>query len=147
MVATPRPEDETLAEIAARHGRAYETVRGQWARQDVWPNPTGKRGRWLVYDTATVDAVIARHFARDVAELEPRRLYTANEIAAATGISAATIRADRIKLRADGTPRWPAADDTSERAHRWYGATVTAELKKRHRNARTSTRKAAPTSS
>ncbi|MYV56525.1 hypothetical protein [Streptomyces sp. SID3212] len=141
MVATPSARDETLAEIAVRHGRDYETVRGQWARQAVWPPATGKRGKWKLYDSATVDAVIARHFVRDTGSLEPRRLYTAKEIEAATGISAGTIRTDRTKLRADGTPRWPAPDDTSEKAHRWYGDTITTELKKRRKYKRSAPKK------
>jgi hypothetical protein len=126
------PEYETLREIAARHGRAYDTLRNHWARHPDWPDPVDKRGRSLLYDRAAVDEVIARHFARTAVELEPRRLYTAREIEALTGITAGAIRADRTKLRADGTPRWPAPDDTSQRAHRWYGQTVGDELSKRH---------------
>ncbi len=126
------PEYETLREIAARHGRAYDTLRNHWARHPDWPAPAPeRRGRFLVYDPAAVDEVIARHFARPAVELEPRRLYTAREIEALTGISAATIRADRTRLRVDGTPRWPAPDDTTQRAHRWYGRTVAGELKRR----------------
>lgn len=69
-----------------------------------------------------MDRVIAQHFTRDAAELEPRRLYTAREIEALTGVTAATIRADITR------GRWPAPDDTAQRAHRWYGTTVTAAL-------------------
>lgn len=116
----PAPKGETLAEIAARHGRAYNTLRNQWARHEAWPDPLPeKRGRSYVYDPAAVDQVIAEHFVRPAAELEPRRLYTAREIEDATGITAATIRADQSK------GRWPAPDDTSERANRWLGSTIT----------------------
>lgn len=53
------------------------------------------------------------------------RLYAAKEIEQLTGITAATIRAERSK------GHWPAPDDTSSRAHRWYGATVSQALSKR----------------
>ncbi|MDT0567902.1 hypothetical protein RM704_10540 [Streptomyces sp. DSM 3412] len=121
MVDSP-PQGETLPEIAARHGRAYDTLRAQWSRHSAWPAPIGKRGRFKIYDPAAVDRVIAEHFERQAVELEPRRLYTAREIEAMTGVSAATIRADRSK------GRWPAPDDTSGAAHRWYGETVTTAM-------------------
>jgi hypothetical protein len=120
MVDTPN--GETYAEIAARHGRAETTIRNQWARHPQWPEPIGKRGRHLIFDPATVDQVISDHIERPTAALEDRRLYTAREIEQATGITAATIRADRSK------GRWPEPDDRSGRAHRWYGATVTRVL-------------------
>ncbi|MEV4033416.1 hypothetical protein [Streptomyces umbrinus] len=116
------PEPETLREIAARHGRAYNTLRNQWSRHPAWPDPVGKRGQAYVYDPVKVDEAIAEHFAREGAELEPARLYTAREIEAATGITAATIRADRSRSR------WPAPDDSSGPAHRWYGRTVAQAL-------------------
>ncbi|MGW7198472.1 hypothetical protein [Streptomyces chryseus] len=122
MVDSPTPPGETLREIAARHGRAYDTLRAQWSRHPAWPAPVGRRGRSYVYDPAAVDAVIAEHFGRPSVELEGGRLFTAREIEQATGISAATIRADRSK------GRWPAPDDTAGPAHRWYGSTVTTAL-------------------
>ncbi|MFF9312163.1 helix-turn-helix transcriptional regulator [Streptomyces sp. NPDC014748] len=121
----PRPEGETLREIAARHNRSYDTLSNQWSQHPSWPDPIGKRGRAYVYDSTAVDAVIAEHFDRPAAPLEPRRLYTAKEIEALTGITAATIRADRSK------GRWPAPDDDSGRAYRWYGATVSKAVKGR----------------
>lgn len=125
MVATP-PAGETLREIARRYGRAYDTLRTAWSRHPSWPKPiaTGPHGT-LLYDSAAVDAVIAEHFAREGVGLEPTRLYTAKEIEAATGIKPATLRADVSK------GRWPAPDDTSGRANRWLGATVTEAVAKR----------------
>ncbi|MGP4085476.1 helix-turn-helix transcriptional regulator [Streptomyces sp. KR55] len=120
MVGTPI--GETYAEIAARHGRAEATVRNRWARHPEWPAPIGKRGKQLLFDPAAVDQVIHEHIERPPATLEPRRLYTAKEIEALTGVTAATIRAERSK------GHWPPADDTSSRAHRWYGATITTAL-------------------
>ncbi|MFB7596905.1 helix-turn-helix transcriptional regulator [Streptomyces sp. NPDC056160] len=120
MVDTP--PGETYAEIAARHGRAETTVRNQWARHPAWPEPIGKRGRYLLFDPATVDQVVAEHIERPAADLEPSRLYTAREIEQATDLTAATIRADRSK------GRWPEPDDCSGRAHRWYGSTVAQAL-------------------
>ncbi|MER8083831.1 hypothetical protein ABTZ57_01380 [Streptomyces sp. NPDC094048] len=127
MVST-QPEGETLREIAARHNRSYDTVLNVWSHHPDWPAPIGKRSRSRVFDPAAVDAVITKHFTRETTAFEPRRLYTAQEIAKATGISAATIRADQSKKRADGTPRWPAPDNTEGPANRWYGATVNTAL-------------------
>jgi predicted DNA-binding transcriptional regulator AlpA len=131
MVDTP--PGETYAEIAARHGRAETTVRNQWARHPDWPAPTGKRGKRLLFDPAAADRFVADHIDRQAAELEPRRLYTAREIEQLTGITAATIRADRSK------GRWPEPDDTSSRAHRWYGATVAQALEGRRAYRKTDT--------
>jgi hypothetical protein len=138
MVDTPAPEGETLREIATRHGRSYDTLRTTWSRHPAWPDPLpDKRGRSYLYDPAAVDQVIAEHFARKptAQRLKPGRLYTAREIAAVGGPSAATIRADQAKTRKDGTPRWPSPDGTvatgSGPASAWYGRTVTAELAKR----------------
>ncbi|MGW1796895.1 helix-turn-helix transcriptional regulator [Streptomyces sp. NPDC001984] len=119
------PTGETYAEIAARHGRAETTIRNQWARHPAWPGPVGKRGRHLLFDAAAVDRFVADHVDRQAPALEPRRLYTAREIEDLTGITAATIRAERSK------GHWPPADDDSSRAHRWYGATVTQALEGR----------------
>lgn len=131
MVNTPTPDGETLREIAARHGRAYDTLRAQWSRHPAWPNPIGKRGRSYLYDTTAVDEAIAEHFVRSTPTFEPRRLYTARDIATAAGISTATIRADVSK------GRWPAPDDTTEMANRWLGATITTALAGRRRDHRT----------
>jgi hypothetical protein len=122
----PPTEGETLREIAARHGRAYNTLRNQWSRHPAWPDPLPeKRGRSYVYDPAAVDRVIAEHFERQAVELEPRRLYTAREIETLTGVTAATIRADQSR------DRWPAPDDTSGGVNRWTGATATQALEGR----------------
>ncbi|MFJ8931564.1 hypothetical protein ACIRLA_33775 [Streptomyces sp. NPDC102364] len=110
---------ETLREVADRYDRAYDTVRNQWSRHDAWPAPLPiKRVRASLYAPADVDRFVADHFTLPTPELEARRLYTGGEIEKATDITAATIRADRSK------GRWPAPDDTSGRAHRWYGKTV-----------------------
>ncbi|MFD4343425.1 helix-turn-helix transcriptional regulator [Streptomyces coelicoflavus] len=116
------PPGETYEQIAARHGRSLARVRNAWARHPAWPAPTGKRGKQLLFDPADVDRAIREHIDRPTAALEPDRLYTAKEIEQRTGITAATIRADRHK------DRWPAPDDTANRAHRWKGSTVAQAL-------------------
>ncbi|MEE4493563.1 hypothetical protein [Streptomyces sp. BE230] len=131
MVDTPHSEGETLRDIAARHGRAYDTLRAQWSRHPAWPAPIGKRGRSYIYDPAAVDTVIAEHFTRSTPAFEPGRLYTAREISDLTGISAATIRADVSK------GRWPAPDDASQMANRWTGTTITTALTGRRHDPRT----------
>lgn len=125
MVANPPTDGETLREIATRYGRAYNTLSAQWSRHEAWPAPVGRRGHAYVYNSAEVDAVVQEHFVREDTALQPRRLYTAREIAELAGISAATIRADVSK------GRWPAPDDTEGPANRWTGATITAALKGR----------------
>ncbi|MHA4776056.1 hypothetical protein L1085_016290 [Streptomyces sp. MSC1_001] len=124
MVAS-QPPGETLREIAARYDRAETTVRNQWSTHPEWPAPTGKRGQAYLYDPDQVDAVVTAHFVRPAVELEPGRLYSAAEIAAATGISAGTIRAERSK------GRWPAPDDQRGAAKVWLGATVAEAVKGR----------------
>ncbi|MFD4258219.1 hypothetical protein ACFWR9_11460 [Streptomyces sp. NPDC058534] len=120
MVDTPT--GETYEQIAARHGRSLAHVRNVWARHPAWPAAIGKDGKRLLFDPADVDRVIRERIERPPVALERTRLYTATEIEALTGITAATIRADRNK------GRWPAPDDTHGRAHRWTGATVTQAL-------------------
>ncbi|MFJ1858756.1 hypothetical protein ACIOHA_15775 [Streptomyces anulatus] len=121
MVATPPAEGETLREIADRYGRSHATIANVWSQHPDWPAHVGKRGRAYVYDPAKVDKVVEEHFMRPL-PFEPRRLYTARQIAELTGITAGTIRADVSK------GRWPAPDDTEGPANRWRGATVTAAL-------------------
>ncbi|MFC1410494.1 helix-turn-helix transcriptional regulator [Streptacidiphilus sp. N1-12] len=124
MVEAPRPT-ETLADIASRTDRSLETVRG-WSKTSTWPAPAGRVGRAHAYATADVDAWLTRHILRTVPALQPRRLYTAAEIERATGIKVSTIRSDVSR------GNWPAPDDTSQRAHRWYGHTVNSAVANRH---------------
>lgn len=114
---------ETYEEIAARTGRPITTVRNTWSRHPEWPHALKqRRGRANQYDPDAVDAFIRAHIDRSAIPLEPRRLYTAREIEALTGITAATIRADRSRNR------WPEPDNTEGGAHRWYGSTITTVL-------------------
>jgi hypothetical protein len=124
--AAPRrsPRPETVEEIAARTGRPLSTVKNTWRRHPAWPAPLPeKRGRWVQYDPAAVDAFIRAHIDRDTTTLDPNRLYTARDLeAAGIGITAGTIRADLTR------GRWPAPDDTHDGINRWTGATATAAL-------------------
>ncbi|MEV8600457.1 hypothetical protein AB0465_11325 [Streptomyces griseoviridis] len=120
------PEDprkpETFAEIAARAGRPLTTVSKTWSRHPAWPpRLPEKRGRQALFDPAAVDEFIREHIARQAAaELEPDRLYTAQELEdAGIGITAGTIRADLTRRR------WPAPDSTDDGVNRWKGRTVT----------------------
>ncbi|MFI6337821.1 hypothetical protein [Streptomyces sp. NPDC050535] len=122
VVRTP----ETVAEIAQRTGHPLTTVRNTWTRHPDWPAPlTQRRGRWKLYDPAHVDTFIRDHIERQepATDLEPHRLYTAQELeAAGIGIKAATIRADRSR------GRWPQPDDTSDGVNRWTGHTAAQAL-------------------
>ncbi|MCI3277508.1 hypothetical protein [Streptomyces cylindrosporus] len=115
---------ETVAEIASRTGRPLTTVKNTWTRHPAWPDPLPqRRGRWRLYDPADVDAFIRDHIDRQVADLEPTRLYTAQQLEdAGIGIRAGTIRSDLTRRR------WPEPDDTEGGTNRWYGATVTEAL-------------------
>ncbi|MEV5592220.1 hypothetical protein [Streptomyces sp. NPDC052496] len=124
---------ETMEEIAARHGRSYNTVRNKWSRRPDWPAPKGKRGHHNVYDPKEVDDWVRDHLSRSTPGLQPNRLYTGAEIATAAGISPATIRADRNR------GRWPEPDDTHGGVNRWYGRTATAALAKRRGYRRSTT--------
>ncbi|AEW94612.1 MULTISPECIES: hypothetical protein [Streptomycetaceae] len=119
------PGGETFPEIAARTGRSLTTVQKGWSRHPDWPTPVGKRGRWNEYAPADVDRFIQDHIVRPAPALDPLRLYTAQEIHAAGGPSPSTINSERSR------GNWPPADDTTGRAHRWYGQTVAAALKGR----------------
>ncbi|MFY3807847.1 hypothetical protein, partial [Escherichia coli] len=79
MVAT-NEQGETLREIAERHGRAYDTVRNQWSRHPEWPQSIGKRGRSKQYARSAVDDWVRNHITRAAVELEPERLYTAQQL-------------------------------------------------------------------
>src|SRR3546814_19977134 len=114
----PSREPETVADIAARTGRPLSTVRNTWTRHPEWPAAVGRRGRWVTYDPADIDAWLTDHIERQAVTLEPARLYTARELeASGIGITAATIRADRSR------DRWPAPDNPEGGPNRWYGAT------------------------
>ncbi|GAA0705222.1 hypothetical protein GCM10010193_70350 [Kitasatospora atroaurantiaca] len=132
MVEQPA-EGETVEEIAARYDVHRTTVQKNWTRHPDWPQPTGKRGRWLVYDPAAVDTWHDTRNTRPPAGLLPGRQYTAIEIEAATGFTSANIRAALSK----GT--WPPPEGKSSRANTWSGATVETAIA-----ARRSYRKADP---
>lgn len=119
MVEPPRL---ITPEIATRYDRSLHTVTKTWARHPDWPAPVGKRGRYKEYDADAVDAFVRQHVTRQTPDLEPGRLYTVQELAAATGIAEPTIRADLSR------GRWPAPDDTAAGVHRWRGRTVTDAL-------------------
>ncbi|WHX19813.1 hypothetical protein QFW82_23580 [Streptomyces malaysiensis subsp. malaysiensis] len=125
MVATDE-QGETLPEIAARHHRAFNTVRNQWSRHPEWPPSIGKSGRRKTYDPSAVDDFVRDHVARETVKLEAARLYTAQQLEeAGIGITAGTIRADLTRHR------WPEPDSTEDGVNRWRGSTATAALEKR----------------
>jgi hypothetical protein len=126
-------EPETVADVAERTGRPLSTVRNTWARHPAWPKPLEqRRGRWRLYDPATIDAFVRDHIDRQAADLEPARLYTARELeAAGIGVTAGTIRADLSR------GRWPAPDDTGRGVNRWTGAAATRALEVRRGYRRT----------
>lgn len=112
------PERLITPEIAERYGRSEHTVTKQWMRRKDWPPAVGKRGRYKEYDAAAVAAWVRENVERTV-QLEPTRLYTAQQLeAAGIGITAGTIRADRSR------GRWPSPDDTEHGVSRWLGATA-----------------------
>ncbi|MET8765486.1 hypothetical protein [Streptomyces sp. NPDC004658] len=106
-------------EIAERYGVSTHTVRNTWVPHPAWPAPAGKRGRYKEYDAQAVADFVRRYIERQAVELEPRRLYTAQQLEdAGIGIKAGTIRADLTR------GRWPEPDDTEHGVNRWYGQTA-----------------------
>ncbi|MFF8656811.1 helix-turn-helix transcriptional regulator [Streptomyces huasconensis] len=115
--------DLIASEIAEQYGVSIHTVTKSWVRHPEWP-ASHKRGRYKAYDAQAVADFVRDHVARPPVELEPRSLYTAREIADATGISEGTIRADRSR------GRWPEPDfeGSSDGVNRWYGKDVAEAL-------------------
>ncbi|WP_328439357.1 hypothetical protein OHA71_23755 [Streptomyces sp. NBC_00444] len=110
-------------EIAATYGVSIHTVTKTWAQHPAWPHSVGKRGRYKEYTAQAVADFVRDHVERQAVDLEPRRLYTAQDLeAAGIGITAGTIRADLTR------GRWPEPDDTEGGVNRWAGITVTRAL-------------------
>ncbi|MFE9906427.1 hypothetical protein [Streptomyces achromogenes] len=106
-------------EIAEQYGVSKDTVTKAWAQHPAWPAPAGKRGRYKEYAAQDIADFVRDHVQRQAVELEPRRLYTAQQLEdAGVGIKAGTIRADLAR------DRWPEPDDTEHGVNRWYGQTV-----------------------
>ncbi|MFB6943204.1 hypothetical protein ACFWGL_17080 [Streptomyces sp. NPDC060286] len=128
------PDRLITPEIAEQYGVSTHTVTKSWAQRDGWPDPVGKRGRYKEYDAAAVADFVRRHVQRQAVTLEPRRLYTAQQLEdAGVGITAGTIRADLTR------GRWPEPDSTADGVNRWLGATATAAMSRRrgyHRGAK-----------
>ncbi|MEV7796294.1 hypothetical protein AB0O68_30570 [Streptomyces sp. NPDC087512] len=114
------------------------TVRKTWSTHPSRPAPVDKRGRYKEYDAQAVADLVREHVDRQAVTLEPRRLYTAQQLEdAGIDIKVATIRAGLSRSRKPGQPRrWPEPDDTSDGVNRWYGETVTTALTTRRSNRR-----------
>jgi predicted DNA-binding transcriptional regulator AlpA len=119
------PPGMIIPEIERRYGRSRATVK-RWTTRPGWPKPIDKRGSWLEYDPAAVDEWVRKNIKRPPVELEPTRLYTAQQIeAAGAGVTAGTIRADLSRNR------WPQPDSTDDNVNRWLGSTVQEALANR----------------
>jgi uncharacterized protein YjcR len=122
------PQRMIAPEIAETYGVNPHTVRTTWTQHPHWPAPAGKRGRYKEYDADAVAAFVREHVERHAVELEPTRLYTAQDLeAAGVGITAATIRAYRSR------GRWPDPDNTDHGVNRWLGSTAAKALEGRRR--------------
>ncbi|CAL9302867.1 hypothetical protein [Streptomyces sp. SudanB91_2054] len=124
------PQRLITPEIADQYGVSKHTVTKTWSAHPEWPAPVDRRGRYKEYDARAVADFVRQHVDRQAVALEPRRLYTAQQLEdAGIGIKAATIRADLSRSRKPDQPRrWPEPDDTSDGVNRWYGETVTTAL-------------------
>ncbi|MBK3563209.1 MULTISPECIES: hypothetical protein [unclassified Streptomyces] len=113
-------------EIAEQYGVSIHTVTKTWAQHPEWPSSRGRRGRYKEYAADEVSEFVQKHVQRQAAELEPERLYTAQQLEdAGIGIKAGTIRADLTRQR------WPEPDNTEHGVNRWKGRTATAAMTKR----------------
>ncbi|MEU9149188.1 hypothetical protein AB0D59_01210 [Streptomyces sp. NPDC048417] len=110
-------------EIAEHYGVGIHTVTKTWTQHADWPDSVGKRGRYKEYAAADVDTFVREHIRRQAVDLEPERLYTAQQLEdAGIGITAGTIRADLTR------GRWPEPDDSDNGVNRWKGKTATAAM-------------------
>ena len=107
-----------LPEIAAEYGRSVRTIRSAWVTDPAWPEPAGKRGRWLEYDPDEVASAIRQIAGRPPLPEGPDDLMTVAQAAAYTGLKEATIRADLSK------GRWPPPDDNAHGVNRWKRSTI-----------------------
>ncbi|MFE2323598.1 hypothetical protein ACFXD5_06690 [Streptomyces sp. NPDC059385] len=112
---------ETITEIAARYGLNRSTVNTEWALHPRWPAPVG-RYRADLYDPAAVDAWVSDRTVETRPEWIPEGLYTLREISDRLGINHGTLRA-KVQFG-----NWPPADDTSGKAHLWFGSTIQRSL-------------------
>lgn len=121
-------------EIAELYGRALTTVTGTWRNHPDWPAPVGRRGRYVEYDRAAVDAVVRAHFLRETPEStgDPDDLLTIADIVEHTGLKRGTVDADISR------GRMPPPDDTKDGVKRWRRATIDTAMQGRrgyHRRA------------
>ncbi|WP_122614502.1 hypothetical protein [Streptomyces sp. Tu 4128] len=124
------PQHLITPEIAERYDMSIHTVTKSWSAHPAWPAPVDRRGRYKEYAAEDVSAFVRDHVDRQAVTLEPRRLYTAQQLEdAGIGIKASTIRADLSRSRKPDQPRrWPEPDDTSDGVNCWTGETVTTAL-------------------
>lgn len=128
----------TTPEIADMYSVSLHTVTKSWAQHPEWPDALGKRGRYKEYAVQDIAAFVHDHVSRRTVDLEPQRLYTAQELEqAGIGITAKTIQADMSRHR------WPRPDRTVGGVHRWYGQTAANTMNSRrgyHRRQSSGTR-------
>ncbi|MFJ6215077.1 hypothetical protein ACIQGZ_17335 [Streptomyces sp. NPDC092296] len=133
MVATDPPSAPqgrpgvTFAEIAAHYGKSsrYVAENARWGRHPDWPAPAAKRGRSQEFDPRLVAEFVGAHHARAAVPLDPDRLYSVPEIAAAAGVAADTVHADISR------GRWPDPDGARDGVKLWLGGTVARHLASR----------------
>ena len=111
-----------VPEIAATYGRSVNTVR-DWIKDEAWPSPLGKRGRFWEYDRAAVDELVRARFVRPrTTGGDPDTLLTMAEAADRAGVEPGTLRSDLSR------GRWPAPDEIRDGVKMWRAATVDAVL-------------------
>ena len=85
----------TYEEIAERYGRSRSTIVNTWVKDERWPQPSGKRGRLVVFDASEVEAAveaITGPARGSISEGEPDELLTLEEVAEAAGLEWSTLR-------------------------------------------------------
>lgn len=118
----------TAPEIARAYDRSLHTVTKKWMQADDWPSSISRLGNLHLFDRAEVAAWVKKNRAADtdapIRAGDPDQWLTAAEIAAETGRSPSTIRADFSRGRLG-----PKEGETvREGVKLWRRGTIRAQL-------------------
>ncbi|MGH8792631.1 MAG: helix-turn-helix transcriptional regulator [Stackebrandtia sp.] len=130
---TKRRPGLTYREIADTYGRSVKTIYERWTKNPLWPEPIGKRGRFLEFDADAVAAVAEVETPQpQQMDGDPDDLLTVREIAEISDppVTEATLRSYISK------GLWPDPDKVLDGVKLWHRSTAVARLSQRVRKPR-----------